>query len=66
MLGISLRKGETAQVIFRNHNLDFEIRLLEIKDGKTRVGFEAPQEVNIVRTEALEKHFGNLTTGSKK
>lgn len=66
MLVISLRKGETVQVIVPDHSLDFEITLVDDQQiGKTRVGFKAPKEVNIVRTKALEKHFGNLT-GSKK
>ena len=50
MLILSRKKGETIRI---NNNII--IKVLEIREGIVRLGFEAPVEVPIHREELLKK-----------
>ena len=50
MLILTRRTGESVII-----DGDIKIRILGVKDNQVKIGFEAPEEVNIVREELLEK-----------
>lgn len=39
---------------------DIRVTVLEISEGKVKIGIEAPKHVNIVRTEVLETINANI------
>jgi len=51
MLVLSRHRGQTITVL----GMDMVISVEEIRDGKVRLGFTAPQDVRIYRTEVLER-----------
>lgn len=50
MLVLTRRVGESIQL-----GDNITVRVLGAKGGQIRLGFEAPKDTNIVRTELLEK-----------
>lgn len=50
MLVLTRRVGEAVQI-----GNDITVRVLGINGNQIRLGFDAPKETNIVRTELLEK-----------
>lgn len=54
MLVLSRRKKESIQVLDRNTGTTLRITVVEIGSGKVRIGIDAPEHVEIWRTELLE------------
>lgn len=50
MLILTRRVGEAVQI-----GDNITIRVLGVKGGQIRIGFEVPKEVNVVRTELLTR-----------
>ncbi len=50
MLILTRRVGEAVQI---GNNIT--LRVLGVKGGQVRIGFDVPKEVNIIRTELLNK-----------
>ena len=50
MLVLSRGKDESIQI-----GLNIRIMVVDIRDGKVRLGIEAPRDVNIARTELLDR-----------
>lgn len=61
MLILTRKKGESIII-----DGNIEVKILEIEDGKIRIGIEAPKEVEILRKELYEKiEKENLAAVSK-
>lgn len=50
MLILTRRVGEAVQI---GNNIT--VHVLSVKGGQVRIGFDVPKEVNIIRTELLNK-----------
>ena len=62
MLILNRKPGES---IILNDNI--EIKILEIQDGKIKIGIEAPNDVSILRKEVLdEAHMQNKQASENK
>ncbi|MCK9445100.1 MAG: carbon storage regulator CsrA [Tissierellaceae bacterium] len=50
MLILTRKKGEAIIV-----NGNIEIRVIELEDGRVKIGIEAPKDIDIIRKELYEK-----------
>ena len=50
MLILTRRVGEAVQI-----GDNITVRVLGVKDGQVRIGFDVPKDVNVMRTELLNK-----------
>jgi len=62
MLVLKRKAGESIIV-----NENIEIKIIEIEEGRIKIGIEAPKDVSILRKEVLdEAHMENKQSKKKK
>ena len=58
-------KRKTGESIIVNENI--EIKIIEIEEGRIKIGIEAPKDVSILRKEVLdEAHMENKQASENK
>jgi carbon storage regulator len=57
MLVLSRKIGECINI-----DADIQVRVLDVRDGRVRLGFSAPRDVNIRREELAPNSTGRFTS----